>query len=210
MKMVAILSRDMLFSNMLVNELADANISSEICDSVKKSDDIVIIADLDSVSGEIVACGDTVIGFSVNEDSVSREVLDRCSTVLHRPFLIDEMIDLIQSITTNKGTTNQNSVEEMKSAAYHVEREARLQFGNDSVKLDGMGVSLSKNEYAILKKLYDNVNEAVSREELSGVLSSGGGNMCDVYVCRLRSKLESGGSERFIYTVRGKGYMLKI
>ena len=88
--------------------------------------------------------------------------------------------------------------------------EVRLRLDKESVYLDGKRIGLSGNEFALLKLLYDNLLTPVGREELNEVLSSSDGNMCDVYICRLRTKLEKSGSEKFIFTVRGKGYMLKI
>jgi DNA-binding response OmpR family regulator len=62
----------------------------------------------------------------------------------------------------------------------------------------------------MLTLLYERAGEPVSREELSAVLSSSEGNMCDVYICKLRTKLESVSNRKLIYTVRSKGYALKL
>ena len=42
------------------------------------------------------------------------------------------------------------------------------------------------------------------------ILGKDSGNMCDVYICKLRSKLSSVSNEKVIFTVRNKGYMLKL
>ena len=122
---------------------------------------------------------------------------------MHRPFLISKFLDQIDLLSNGEAPQIK---EENESSV-----EARLCFLQDGlVTLDGSGVRLSENEYALLLKLYENINMPVSRDELGAALSSAEGNICDVYICKLRSKLEAGGSERLIFTVRSKGYMLKI
>lgn len=69
-------------------------------------------------------------------------------------------------------------------------------------------ISLTDNEYKVLSRLLSANGEAVSREELSALLGADGGNIVDVYICRLRGKLEAPFGTRIIRTVRGKGYSL--
>lgn len=78
-----------------------------------------------------------------------------------------------------------------------------------AVVLDGERYILSDYEMRVLKLLCERSGTAVSREELMSILGAEDGNMCDVYICRLRKKLELGGERKVIYTVRGKGYMTK-
>ena len=49
----------------------------------------------------------------------------------------------------------------------------------------------------------------VPRAELATLLG-GGGNSVEVYVCKLRAKIEKPLGRRMIHTVRGKGYRLEI
>ena len=50
---------------------------------------------------------------------------------------------------------------------------------------------------------------SVLREEIDAILSVDDGNMSDVYICHLRRKLDNKLGLKLIYTIRGKGYMLK-
>ena len=68
-------------------------------------------------------------------------------------------------------------------------------------------VTLTPAEWTILEYLMAHEGQAVSREELSTLLE-GGGNIVDVYVCRLRAKIEKPLGRRMIRTVRGVGYIL--
>lgn len=166
----------------------------------------VIIVDLDSELALRDFGDGEIIGFSRHESSVSKNVLNKCHSVFHRPFLIEDLKKtvgkLLDEMACFEGENN--------SVPKAPKEEVRLRLDKESVYLDGKRIGLSGNEFALLKLLYDNLLTPVGREELNEVLSSSDGNMCDVYICRLRTKLEKSGSEKFIFTVRGKGYMLKI
>ena len=72
----------------------------------------------------------------------------------------------------------------------------------------GRNISLSDYEMRLLVRLCRNNDEAVSREELNLLLGAESGNIADVYICRLRKKLEEGDGKRVIFTVRSKGYRI--
>ena len=133
---------------------------------------------------------------------ISPENVEKCRLLLHRPFLISRFLEQIEEMGSDEPQTKHSE---------KPEADNRLCFLHDClVTLDGRGIRLSENEYALLKRLSDEKGGPVSRLELGRALSSSDGNICDVYICKLRRKLEAGGPERFIYTVRSKGYMLKL
>ena len=68
-------------------------------------------------------------------------------------------------------------------------------------------VTLTPAEWQILEYLMNRAGQTVPREELSALLG-GGGNIVDVYVCRLRAKIEKPLGRRMIRTVRGVGYVM--
>ena len=67
---------------------------------------------------------------------------------------------------------------------------------------------LSDWEYNLLRLLCENANEAVSRNEISRIFGTGESNIADVYICKLRKKLEEPQIQRLIYTVRSRGYKI--
>ncbi len=74
-------------------------------------------------------------------------------------------------------------------------------------------VMLSSTEWKMLYLLTRAAEKGreVSREELSKAIghdSEKGGNIVDVYICRLRKKIEFPIGRRLIFTVRGLGYSL--
>ena len=78
----------------------------------------------------------------------------------------------------------------------------------NTVRYRGRNISLSDYEMRLLVRLCRNKDEAVSREELNLLLGAESGNIADVYICRLRKKLEEGDGKRVIFTVRSKGYRI--
>ena len=70
-------------------------------------------------------------------------------------------------------------------------------------------IPLSDNEYKILSLLCDNRYKIVERERIYAALGAEYGNMGDVYICHLRKKIDNKLGLKLIYTIRGKGYMLK-
>ena len=79
---------------------------------------------------------------------------------------------------------------------------------NGTVTLGGKPLALTPAEQTILEYLHAHKGEAVPRAELAPLLE-GGGNSVDVYICKLRAKIEKPLGRRMILTVRGVGYRLE-
>ncbi len=80
--------------------------------------------------------------------------------------------------------------------------------GENSVICNNERIQLTDGELRVLIRLGQSAGEPVSREELMALFGADGGNIADVYICRLRGKLEDPEGTRLIRTVRGKGYSL--
>ena len=74
--------------------------------------------------------------------------------------------------------------------------------------VQGSPLPLTPAEAAILDCLYTRRGETVPRAELATLLE-GGGNSVEVYICKLRTKLEKPLGRRMIVTVRGVGYRME-
>jgi two-component system copper resistance phosphate regulon response regulator CusR len=90
--------------------------------------------------------------------------------------------------------------------------DVALDTGNHAVTRAGRPVSLTAKEYALLEFLMVRENRVVGREQIAQHVWDESfdplSNVIDVYIKRLRGKLESGGLKRLIHTRRGEGYML--
>lgn len=90
-------------------------------------------------------------------------------------------------------------------------QNVKIIFYSDTKKLVSVNEKkyiLSDTEYKILSMLCENANQAVLREEIQELFENGSSNIGDVYICRLRKKLEATLGRRLIFTVREKGYKI--
>jgi DNA-binding response OmpR family regulator len=82
-----------------------------------------------------------------------------------------------------------------------------------SVTHSGVDIPLAPMEYRVLEYLMHRAGAVVSKTELLEHLYDYNwekfSNVIEVYVAGLRRKLEAGGAERLIQTIRGHGYVLR-
>ena len=75
---------------------------------------------------------------------------------------------------------------------------------------DGCPLSLTPKEFRLLTVLIEHSDRTVSREQLLelvwGIDFDPGTRLIDVHIANLRRKLEAGGYERLVQTVRGVGF----
>ncbi|HUI77186.1 MAG TPA: response regulator transcription factor [Bryobacteraceae bacterium] len=87
-----------------------------------------------------------------------------------------------------------------------------LNTANHAVSRGGKSVSLTAKEYALLEFLVLNQDRVVGREQIAQHVWDEHfdpfSNVIDVYIKRLRSKLDTHAKKRLIHTRRGEGYML--
>ena len=96
----------------------------------------------------------------------------------------------------------------------HLEvKGAILRLGDQVLLYDKKEVELTKNEFRILKTLFEDKNLVVTREKLMQKLWETDefidDNTLTVNIARLRRKLEDVGLQDFIETKKGQGYILK-
>ncbi len=95
-----------------------------------------------------------------------------------------------------------------------------LQVGNlildpatHGVKRAGRAISLTAREYALLEYFIRNPNRLITREMAESHIWSydyeGASNIVDVYVRRLRRKIDEAYPDKLLETVRGAGYRLR-
>jgi two-component system copper resistance phosphate regulon response regulator CusR len=87
-----------------------------------------------------------------------------------------------------------------------------LDTASHAVERAGKSLSLTAKEYALLEYLVLNEGRVVGREQIAQHVWDEAfdpfSNVIDVYVKRLRAKLDAGGQPRLIHTRRGEGYIL--
>jgi len=87
-----------------------------------------------------------------------------------------------------------------------------LNTGSHAVARAGRAVSLTAKEYALLEFLMLNEGRVVGREQIAQHVWDENfdpfSNVIDVYIKRLRAKIDAGSPRRLIHTRRGEGYLL--
>jgi two-component system OmpR family response regulator len=120
---------------------------------------------------------------------------------LMKPFAVEE---LIARIRTRLRTSTENEVEPTSLTCNGL----KLDLGRQTLLCEGRTIPLSQREFKLLAHLMTRVGEVCSRQDLLaevwGYTFDPGSNVVDVYVRRLRSKLD----DQRIETVRNVGYCL--
>lgn len=126
---------------------------------------------------------------------------------LTKPFHFDELISRINALARRNQL---NAVEER----FNIRTFNDLQIDLDQfrVSLNNQDIKLSPREYKLLIYLVENKDRAVSRTQILnavwGLNFDNQTNVVDVYISYLRSKIENA-DNKFIYTVKGVGYIFK-
>lgn len=120
------------------------------------------------------------------------------------PYTGDELMARINAITRRSYGHVSSSVTIGDVQAY---------FDGRDPEVDGKGIHLSGREHAIFTHLALQHGRVISKEQLYeavyGLLDNQPyAKVIDVYVCKLRKKLEGATGHRYIETVYGRGYKL--
>ncbi|MBU2699371.1 DNA-binding response OmpR family regulator [Sporomusaceae bacterium BoRhaA] len=127
---------------------------------------------------------------------------------LTKPFAIPELLARIRAALRKHKSLQQpldESELQVKNLVLFPDRY--------KVLVNEQEVELTKKEYDLLEYLVRNKNRVLNREqilqEVWGYEYMGDTNVVDVYVRYLRSKLDERYDEKYIYTIRGVGYVVK-
>lgn len=123
---------------------------------------------------------------------------------LTKPFSFEELTARIRALLRRNESTKENILKadnlKMDLIAHKVTR-------NDQE------INLTPKEYSILEYLLRNKNKIVTRtklfEHVYDFHFDTGTNVIDVYINKLRTKIDTPNERQLLYTIRGAGYMLK-
>ena len=123
--------------------------------------------------------------------------------VYERPFYVRELIELLNSHTTENVTVKPREI----LSEIEIDNMAK------KVIFRGNEIFFTRREYDLFAYLYDKKGTPVSREEaLQRVWKydyTGDTNIVDVFINYLRTKIDNKYNVKIITTVRNKGYMIK-
>lgn len=166
----------------------------ELCKIIKSHPNLNKIGViLVSAKGEI---DDKVYGLDLGADDY-----------IAKPFSIKEIISRVNALSRRVNLTCK--VE--KNVYQH--RELKFDFNNKVVYKNEIPLDLTHKELKLLELLILNVNKVVSREVILNKIwskeeSTKIGRSLDVYIRKLRLKLDNGNFDSYIETVHGRGYKL--
>lgn len=208
-----ILCPDKRLCRLLETELSYLGVSAQSPDDLPKSPRELRILLLDGDSFQVsdgiqlaTACACPLLVFSHEPDrTVPAEGIPN-GTCLRRPFSLTDLGKTLRALlfeTPYPGAQPPPAKPEPPAEA-----TSALTVQDGMIRIEGLTVPLTPAELTILEYLYAHRDKTVTREELSALLG-GGGNSVEVYICRLRTKIEKPLGRRMIRTVRGVGYSLE-
>ncbi len=123
---------------------------------------------------------------------------------LPKPFSVDELVARVRSLLRRHG--NAPRVTALERKGVHLDLLGR------TVSVDGVEVELTNREFALLELFMQNAGRVLTRTLIAEKVWEASydmeTNLIDVYVRRLRRKLEPEGTAPRFKTVRGSGYQM--
>lgn len=123
---------------------------------------------------------------------------------LPKPFALEELLARVRALIRRK--------EKEKSLILSV-GDLTLDTQTHKVKRGENEINLTPKEYSILEYLLRNKNHVVSRMKLTEHVYEyqfdPDTNVIDVYINKLRNKIDKDSDHRILHTIRGVGYMVK-
>ena len=123
---------------------------------------------------------------------------------LPKPFALDELVARVRALGRRTGETQPGKLRVADLTLDTMSREVRR--GTHVIEL-------SSREYRLLEFLMRSAGRTCGRmaivEKVWDYDFDPGSNLVDVYVMRLREKMDTGFDQKLLHTVRGMGYLLK-
>ena len=151
---------------------------------------------------------DTPVLFLTARDAISDRVkgLDLgADDYLVKPFDFEELLARIRAMTRKKSGKKSN---------VFTLGDLQVDAQSHTVTRGGKGINLLPKEFTILEYMIRNQGTVLSREQLENQIwnyeRSGSSNNIDVYISKLRKKIDGEGQSRLLHTIRGVGWVLRM
>jgi DNA-binding response OmpR family regulator len=122
---------------------------------------------------------------------------------LPKPFSFEELLARVRSLVRRQSSVKQVVLEH---------RGVRVDLLSHTVQVDGRPIDLTSREYALLEIFMQNPGRILTRTLISEKIWASNydvdTNLLDVYMSRLRAKLETSAAKSLFKTIRGVGYQL--
>lgn len=151
---------------------------------------------------------DTPVLFLTARDAISDRVkgLDLgADDYLVKPFDFEELLARIRAMTRKKSGKRSN---------VFTLGDLQVDAQSHTVTRGGKEINLLPKEFTILEYMIRNQGTVLSREQLENQIwnyeRSGSSNNIDVYISKLRKKIDGEGQSRLLHTIRGVGWVLRM
>ena len=162
----------------------------EVCKRLRAADDVAIL--MLTAKDDIK---DRVVGLDAGADDY-----------LVKPFSIDELLARVRALLRRSATVSHPEV--LRFADLSLDTGTHRAYRNERA------IDLTAKEYGLLELFMRNPRRVLTRDVIFdrvwGYDFGGESNIIEVYVRYLRQKTEREGESRFIFTVRGVGYVLRM
>ena len=122
---------------------------------------------------------------------------------LPMPFSFEELLARVRSLVRRQSTSKQMVLEH---------RGIRVDLVSHTVEVNGRPLDLTSREYALLQIFMQNAGRILTRTLISEKIWEShydvDTNLLDVYMSRLRAKIETAPGKPLFKTIRGVGYQL--
>ncbi len=123
---------------------------------------------------------------------------------LAKPFALAELIARVRALVRRGG--------DVKMPVLHV-GDLSLDTISRLAERSGRKIELTTREYRLLEYLMRSAGRVCSRmmilEKVWDYHFDPGSNLVDVYIRKLREKIDANGAEKLLHSVRGEGYVIK-
>jgi DNA-binding response OmpR family regulator len=123
---------------------------------------------------------------------------------LPKPFALAELVARVRALNRRSG--------EARATTYRL-RDLQLDTLERKITRGHRMIELTAREYRLLEFLFRSAGQVCGRmeivEKVWGYDFDPGTNLVDVYIMRLREKIDAGTEVKLLHTIRGVGYVLK-
>lgn len=205
---IAVISADNALSRMIYLEASLFGYECDIFSTFSGFDKGtygIIIVDIRTVScpSSLPAC----ISVSVSSNGKLPPHPERFSRIIDFPFPVSELRNIFEGNYPPEGAVSEPEgadahINVKKSSVTFIRTTSEVIFSSQRIRLTG-------HEFCLFARLCKSPGKTVSHTELAQALGveNEKSNIINVYICRLRRKLESASGQKVIYTVRSDGFM---